>query len=71
MADWLRPTLRRRARMAQPVVAQWREPAAHASICLPRRASGAYLHARCAQVPFTRRSWTFKSLAPPIVASQA
>jgi hypothetical protein len=28
MADWLRPTLRRRARMAQPVVAQWRDPAA-------------------------------------------
>jgi hypothetical protein len=26
MADWLRPTLRGRARMAQPVVAQWRGP---------------------------------------------
>ena len=30
MADWLRQTLRRRARMAQPVVAQWRDPAARA-----------------------------------------
>jgi|PersoiStandDraft_1058852.scaffolds.fasta_scaffold01455_10 hypothetical protein len=47
MADWLRPTLRRRARMAQPVVAQWRDQR-HASICLLHRASGAFLHRVCA-----------------------
>ena len=68
MADWLRPTLRRRARMAQPAVAQWRDQrqrlSASSTVPVGRSCTG------CAQVPFARRSWTLKSLAPPIVASR-
>jgi|BarGraIncu00421A_1022006.scaffolds.fasta_scaffold17138_3 hypothetical protein len=67
MADWLRPTLRRRARMAQPVVAQWRDPAAR--VYLPPQPCQWGIPAGCAQVPFARRSWTCKSRALPIVAS--
>jgi hypothetical protein len=70
MADWLRPTLRRRARMAQPVVAQWRDPSTTRLSASPNRASGAFLYTGCAQVPFVHRSWTLKSPAPPVVTSQ-